>query len=209
MKKSKSFIAGIAALLVGISFMLTACPPDGDGSPVVSTTEFVSTNDGWVKFKTNDPENFDYSFWRYYQHEGDTYELEVKKISGASNTGYGMIFCADNNSGEYYLVMITTTGYYRVAKRNSTEQTTIDTENTDPANDNGWTESDTIEKGYNKVNKIKVVKTDDTFILSFNDEETDTWTDSSYNHPYIGPYVAINNEQNEDFPDTPVEVYFK
>jgi hypothetical protein len=133
-------------------------------------------------------------------NESNIYEIECKKMSGASNWGYGMIFGASNTDmRRYYDLGISTQGYYIIGKKVNEEYTTI----------RDWTKSEKLNTGYNTINTLKVVKNGTTFTVYLNGSQADQFTDTEISGDRIGYWVDIGLEKDESFPNTPVDVRFR
>jgi hypothetical protein len=172
----------------------------------VYTVEFELDDEGFSQLATNDPENYGYVLWGVESEEiavPNVYELECKKISGYEECGYGMVFeTSHENKEKFYAVLISADGYYTIFK-------SVGTELEDETIITDWVESDTINTGYNELNKIKVIKADSTYTVYINDIEVDEFTDADDFGDNIGLYVEVGYEDEESFPQIPVDVRFK
>lgn len=117
---------------------------------------------------------------------------------------HGVIFCYQDDNN-FYRVLIDTEGYYYIYKNFSGNRTTIQTKKSSSA----------LKPGYNALNTINVTRdTESQFTIKFNDNpEVIIFTDDTGTTPLTGGrcgfYVAVGDETQEQFPNTPVDVRFK
>jgi hypothetical protein len=198
----------IAALAVLITLTITACPEDdnNDSGPAISTINFEPDGNGFYQFYTNDSRYYGYALWSIaatnINGAANTYQIECKKISGAGNYPYGMVFgVADNNNRQYYSLTIDTNGYYYIAKLNGDNFTEI----------KEWTFSNKLHTGYNVINTLKVTKNGITFTIYFNNDSTQihTFTDSEISGNRVGLTASVGAKTAESFPDRPVDIRFR
>ncbi len=161
-------------------------------------------NDGYHRFYTKDV--------KYYEHfcfqcddviinDPMTYvETSVKKVSGAHNCGYGIIFCMQDKDN-FYRLLIETNGYYNIYKLEDQEWYEIV----------DWTSSTYLEPGFNKLNKIKVEYNSESknFTVYFNDKPEKTFMDSTFTGGMFGFIAYVGGKGEENFPRYPVDVRFK
>ncbi len=180
----------------------------------ISTIEYTLGSDGFYRYYTNDPSYYNYGFWTIFENpndDPDVYEIECKKISGANNYGYGMIFGAsDENVNLFYSVLIDTTGWYTINKR-VPNGTGFRNEPMIPNDEElgRWRSSGNLNDGYNMLNTIKVEV--DEYSIYFNDSAIANYSFTD-EEPYgnrIGFYTSVSSEENEDFPNTPVDTRFR
>jgi hypothetical protein len=137
----------------------------------------------------------------------NTYEYWVKKKSGNSTSGFGILFCVDNsNSGNtsYYRFFITVNGRFVISKR------TGSTWAPDPI---GWRDSPFLNTGYDVYNKLRVErvdnKTNTTFNIFINDNLAASFNDDDpINGNRIGLGASASIMEREQFPYIPVDVRF-
>jgi hypothetical protein len=187
--------------LIFIAFSFFGCP---DTKIPVTTIEWEEDRDGFLQFSSNDSAYYDYAFWDVFDTEEavmSTVTVQAKKMSGSIDTGFGMLFCyqdADN----YYKVIITANGAYRVSKiSGGTYVTLLD-----------WAESTNIETGYGELNTISVTQSAaGVFDVYVNNLGTpmNTFADADFTGGEAGFYAAISNADNEHFPDEAVDIRFR
>ncbi|MDL2228679.1 hypothetical protein LJC14_00335 [Treponema sp. OttesenSCG-928-L16] len=198
MKRNICF--SVLAALVLVSCLFAGCT----SSPKVPTQNvlFEEDADAWVRYCTNDK----YQYGRRKQlifdnanSDPNVYEMDIKRISGFENMSAGMAFGAvdDNN---YYSVTVSATGNFIVRKISGTTSELVRKDN-----------YPSVNKGYNVVNTLKVVKNGNHYDVFVNNNTTAdyTVTDTSIKGSKIGYYLIIGDSGYEKFPDIPVEVYFK
>ena len=118
----------------------------------------------------HDTEFYNYSFWSTYNDtkfpNPTTFAVQVKKVSGAKNYAYGMVFDRINDEN-FSRVLITTSGSYRVDKKENGEYSRL----TGDTTNNGFQSSGgAITHGYDQTNTIRVVidSTNNTLDLFIN-----------------------------------------
>ena len=131
--------------------------------------------------------------------------VEVIKESGRTEAGFGLVFCEQEIEGKPFMlaVLINANGYYTVGKVSDGVFCHIN---------DGWKNSNFINKGYGIKNTISVAYDTGTrnFILKINGYEITSFTVSeqiSFKNSKSGFAVVIAN--NENFPSKPVRVTFE
>ena len=131
--------------------------------------------------------------------------VEVIKESGRTEAGFGLVFCEQKIEGKPFMlaVLINANGYYTVGKVSDGVFCHIN---------DGWKNSNFINKGYGIKNTISVAYDTGTknFILKINGYEITSFTVSeqiSFKNSKSGFAVVIAN--NENFPSKPVRVTFE
>lgn len=161
-------------------------------------------SNGFIQFCTNDSDYYNYYFYTWYEDSYftilDVVEAKVKKVSGFEWGGYGMVFYLQNEYNFYFL-LIDKKGWYTIYEANDGSW----------IEHIGWTYSDKLNKGFGKINTLKVEHDDplDLFTISFNGSYVNSFNDDSFKGGYSGFFVEIWGVDEEDFPDTPVDVRFK
>jgi hypothetical protein len=180
---------------------------ENDNRTEINTIFWEPDANGYTQFYTNDSRYLGVDGWTFWKWDDSVtqtpmqhVETQVKKISGSSGMGYGVIFCFQD-SNNFFMLAIDTHQNYMIGKVVAGALTGIV----------DWSLSSNLNPGYDIINKVKVQKTGThTFTFYFNDQQEDTFTDS--NTPFFtgGKYgVVVSISPNEDFPDTPVDVRFK
>jgi len=208
-----------------VQLYVTALDEEGNESPAsetvtilpVSTIDFTEASDSgydWYRFYTNDSQNYNYSFWET-EPGGNAFNtlpqnsyvmFRVKKESGYSEEGYGIIFrYIDNNN--FLFVLINTNGYYYLGERLEGNYNTL----------KGWTYSSYLLTGYGAINRIAIwhqpTSGQSRYYVSFN-SQTATSGDYIYYNFLDGSYPTgciwnIGDSNNENFPSVPVDIYFR
>jgi len=143
---------GLMCVIVFLFFAFIGC--DTGKSPPLSSSfidlpyETISglESDGFYRFYTNEPKYYGWRFWELDDNTNSNpniYKGEGKKISGAQNVAFGMLFGAVDPSNNYF-VNITVKGEYYIGKRIDNIVTTIQ----------GWTASTRLIKGFNALNTV-------------------------------------------------------
>jgi hypothetical protein len=203
----KRGIFGLMALCVVFSLVLAGCPDPSNKLPV-ETKRYETGSDGFYQLYTNDTKNYSTFFPSFFSTSATTWEIQCKKISGASGTRFGMFIASANNSNNLYRIAIDTQGRYSVDKRITDNSVTPST--TTWTDIKTWTSSGALHTGYNKVNTIKVTKAGSTYTIYFNDTEAGTFTDYSISTiTHFGFIASVGTATTESFPNTPVDVRFK
>jgi hypothetical protein len=110
------------------------------------------------------------------------YEVEVTQIDGPLDNGYGMLFRADTESGDFYLFKISGDGYVWIGRyRDEAEEQAIISDH--------WFESAAINQGLNQINKLHVAAESGNMIFSINGQEVGRVTDNNYMSGDIGLYA--------------------
>jgi len=158
----------------------------------------------FVRCSTNDPREYNWARWRLFENGNDenTYEIDCKKISGASYNGYGLLFGAsDTDVYKYYYLTIWVDGTYSISKSTNNVDDLTDIKERE--------ESDKLHTGYNVTNTLKVVKNGGEYTVYLNDSQVYEFTDSDISGNRLGYRVSIGSQNAELFPNTPVDVRFK
>jgi len=195
-------LSGIIALTVLVWFSLIGCGDgagSGNGDLPIKTIKWEVGKDGFRQFYSNDIKNYDYYFYYLMENNNNTYEIDCKKMNGSQIYGYGMVFGASNTGTDnYYYLIITCDGYYRISKVSDGQRTTVC----------DWTETTAVKPGYNNLNNLKVVTSGTSYIVFINGIQVYNFTDEGVFGSRIGFYAAVGTEEYEDFPNRPVDVRF-
>ena len=199
MKGSLKALAVIVFVAV-ICFLFIACDNDSETDLSIQTIRWQPDGNGFRQFYTNDPQYLDWYFSTSYNvsnTESNVYEIEAKKISGRDNTSYGLLFGSDSQN--WYQVLITVTGGYYVGVRIGENYTRLQ----------DWSLSNHLRTGYNQSNRIRVTKNGSTYTIYFNNNQISSITDTFFNGniSIMGFRASISQEEN--FPNTPVDVRFR
>lgn len=171
-----------------------------------------NSDDQSYEFVTNDTRFLNsngYTFWSVpYVNTHDDFEpvtVTVRKESGRSEAGFGIVFCKQELNGKSYMltVLINGNGLYTVGKV---------IEGSFHYLDKGWKPSDSINRGQGVNNKISVSYDSEKklFNLYINDYKVTSFSTSEdiiFKNSKSGFAVVIAN--NETFPANPVKVTFE
>lgn len=158
-------------------------------------TKYLGTNGYtlWTVPNVNASENF------------NPIVVETIKESGRTEAGFGLVFCEQHIEGKLFMLtaLVNANGYYTVGKVSDGVFWHIN---------DGWKNSNYINKGYGIKNTIEVVYDADSknFILKINGYVITSFTVSeqiSFKNSKSGFAVVIAN--NENFPNKPVKITFE
>ena len=158
-------------------------------------TKYLGTNGYtlWIVPNVNTSESF------------NPITVETVKESGRTEAGFGLIFCEQKIKSKPFMlvILINANGYYTVGKVSDGIFCHIN---------DGWKNSNYINKGYGIKNTIVVAYDADTknFLLKINGYEITSFTVSEhflFKNSRAGFAVVIAN--NENFPSKPVRVTFE
>jgi hypothetical protein len=174
------------------------------GEPIPRVTiDYQPDLDGYIQFSTNDSAYCN-SFRTHLEASTSAVftnlEVTCKKISGFKDFTYGVVFCA-KDLNNYYVVLISTIGTYRVNKmKNGVMTTTI------PATGTAF-----LTQGYNQNNKVGITRSPaGLFTISFNNSPGNNFTDTDFaDGMQYGFLTSIGRTQDEKFPSIPVDVRFR
>jgi hypothetical protein len=196
----KTFLLMCAALILFVS-----CKQAGHEVPI--STVAWQQNGAFIQYRTNDSAKYDWGYYMTYpptEVSMSTVTVIAKKMSGAINYGFGMVFCVSSDFNSLYRVLITADGWYQVTKKVS---------GTYPEPVLAivpWVTSPLINTGYGAENEISVTQTSThNFALSINGNLANTFGDPDFTGGTAGFYASIGTSGAEDFPDTPVDVRFQ
>lgn len=192
--KQSMVVCGVFALV------FSGCV-EGKPDLPLETLWWETSEDGFVTYRTNDPQDYDYFGVELYDNanaDQDTYQIQCKKMSGHGPTGYGMVFAASDSS--HYRLLITLKGSYNLWKQVSGTATQI----------RDWTDSEFLYPGYGKTNTITVTKDTNRYTVYFNGLFAFRFDDSSaLTGTKIGFCAVVGSETEESFPNSPVDLRFK
>lgn len=110
------------------------------------------------------------------------YEVEATPVEGPLDNGYGLLFRADAENGDFYLFKVSADGYVWIGRyRNGSEETTIIGEH--------WFESPAVLRGLNVTNKLKVQAESGNLIFYVNDQEVGRVTENTFTTGDVGILV--------------------
>ncbi|MDA3900837.1 MAG: hypothetical protein PF637_10000 [Spirochaetes bacterium] len=166
--------------------------------------EFV---DGQFKFYTNDKDNL--NTWWYFTKANDTVGtlsevvIEVTKNSGAKSYGSGMIFSYGKDTGDFFVFVINYTGYYSVQKY-------LDTTWASNIIDWSKTSSSKTTLGESNILKVTYDSSTENYSVFVNGNKVNEFTDNSITPTdTCGFFTYVAPEEEEDFPNYPVDVDYK
>jgi len=204
----------ILPLLLFIIFLFSGCPTPSTNTdlPVVSAS--WTTYDSWRRFYTNDIDDLGISYMSSISTTADNFPIEVqmKKITGSADYGYGVLFCKQIN-GSMYRVMLSTHGYYNIWEKDSSGNYTAISDNGSVTSPSSWVYSSAINTGYEAVNTVIISYADPNYSLKINGTTMESFDRTAESVDLTtgvsGFYVSVGDNTNEKFPNTPVDVRFK
>lgn len=110
------------------------------------------------------------------------YELEATPIEGPLDNGYGLLFRADVEKGDFYLFKVSADGYVWIGRyRDGAEEA--------PIIGDHWFESPAVIPGLNVTNKLRVQAEAGNMIFYVNDQEVGRVTDNTFQSGDVGLLV--------------------
>lgn len=110
------------------------------------------------------------------------YEVEAMQIAGPLDNGYGMLFRADPEKGDFYLFKISGDGFVWIGRyRDGAEE--------EPIIGRHWFESTAVKQGLNQTNKLRVVAESGNMIFYVNNQEVGRVTDNTFRSGDIGLFA--------------------
>ena len=171
----------------------------------VSNIDWEQDGNGFIRYSTNDSQKNNSAWWQFADNtsivDNNIYETECKKMSGSREEGYGIIFGASNKDNyEFYLLAINTIGKYVVWKHTQKDGYKLIKD---------WAISEKINTGFNAANTLKAIKDKTTFTVFINGSQVFQFKDSTIKGDRLAYWVEIGSENNELFPNTPVDIRFR
>ncbi len=110
------------------------------------------------------------------------YAVETRQTEGPLDNGYGMLFRADAEKGDFYLFKISGDGYVWIGKY-------VDGAEAEPIIGGHWFESTAVNPGLNAANKLSVRAESGNLIFYVNNQEVGRVTDKTYTQGDIGLFA--------------------
>lgn len=188
-------VVGITLILaVAALFGLSGCRGGASGLPFVETFDepgawgtgedafsIGAVTDGVYDFTVL--EN-DVTRWASAgKNFGDgVYELEATPVEGPLDNGYGLIFRADAEAGDFYLFKVSADGYVWIGRyKGGAEEVTIIGDH--------WFESPAVLRGLNVTNVLRVQAEAGNMIFYVNEQEVGRVTDTTFASGDVGVLV--------------------
>ncbi len=124
---------------------------------------------------------------RRWTHAGESfgdgvYQVEATQVEGPLDNGFGMIFRADTDAGNFYLFKISGDGYVWIGRyRDSAEEMAIV--------GNHWIQSTAVQQGLNATNVLRVQAESGNLIFFVNNQEVGRITDNAFSSGDIGLFA--------------------
>lgn len=110
------------------------------------------------------------------------FEVEATPIEGPLDNGYGLLFRANAESGDFYLFKVSADGYVWIGRyRGGAEETTIIGDH--------WFASPAVLTGLNVTNVLRVQAEAGNMIFYVNDQEVGRVTDNTFSAGDVGVLV--------------------
>jgi hypothetical protein len=110
------------------------------------------------------------------------YEVEATAVEGPLDNGFGLLFRANPEAGDFYLFKISADGFVWIGRYLAgAEETTIIGDH--------WFESPAVQTGLNATNKLRVVAEGGNMILYVNEQEVGRVTDTTFSSGDVGVLV--------------------
>lgn len=124
---------------------------------------------------------------RRWTHAGESfadgvYQVEATQVEGPVDNGFGMIFRADTDAGNFYLFKISGDGYVWIGRyRDNAEELAIV--------GNHWIQSTAVQQGLNATNVLRVQAESGNLIFFVNNQEVGRITDNAFSSGDIGLFA--------------------
>ncbi len=170
----------------------------------IQTIHWQLDGNGFVQFLTNDPRYYDYIMVNAYTQTNEalmtTVTATVIKYSGSLCTGYGIVFCVQDNYN-FYRLLIDAAGQYSVYSRVGGTWSVIIP----------WaTPSTYLSSGVGVMNEISVTQqSPHNFVVYFNGTQVTAFNDSNFSGGKAGFCAYVGTQADENFPYTPEDIRFK
>jgi hypothetical protein len=110
------------------------------------------------------------------------YEVEATPVEGPADNGYGLLFRADPEAGDFYLFKVSADGYVWIGRyQDGAEETAIIGQH--------WFESPAVRQGLKVTNKLRVEAEAGNLIFYVNDQEVGRVTDTTFASGDVGLLV--------------------
>jgi hypothetical protein len=200
----------VALSFVMLALLFFGCQPGESPGPTITTIDWQADGAGFIQFQTNDTANLGYGQYANYSssaqnaptvYPGGTVTAVIKKISGSAGAGMGIIFCYQDTSN-FYRLLISEDGWYNIYKKVGGTYTSIQS----------WTQSSSISQGYGVSNTLSVTQSAaNNYSVYINNMTTPeiTFVDSSVPNAGEAGFYASISSTTEDFPSIPEDIRFK
>jgi hypothetical protein len=110
------------------------------------------------------------------------FEVEATAVEGPLDNGFGLLFRADPEAGDFYLFKISADGYVWIGRyRDGAEDA--------PIIGDHWFQSPTVLQGLNVTNTLRVQAEAGNMIFYVNDQEVGRTTDNTFDRGDVGLLV--------------------
>ncbi len=186
-------------IVLAACMLLISCGKSSDDpaapSTSIQTIKWQLDGNGSTQFLTNDAQYYNYFFWNTYTQTNEslmsTVTATVMKQSGCLYSGYGIIFCYQDNNN-FYRLLIDTTGHYSVYSKVGGNYSAIIP----------WTSTFTanLNSGVGVANVISVTQqSPSNFSVNFNGTQETLFSDGTFTGGKAGFCIYIADQAAENF----------
>ena len=195
-------------LVPAVCMLLISCGHSSNNSSTstsIQTIQWQLDGNGFVQFLTNDAQYYDYIFWSTYTQTNEslmsTVTATVKKQSGSLYSGYGIVFCYQDNNN-FYRLFIDAAGQYSIYSKVGGNYSAIIPWTTTP--------SAHLNSGVGVENEISVIQqSPNNFSVNFNGTQETTFSDGNFSGGRAGFCAYVAKQSEENFPNTPEDIRYK
>lgn len=179
-----------------------------------SKTETTSEEPEWISLsQENSAQDFGYFYTTDELGRFSSLEVELKKDSGYDGSCFGLVFgyskTDDGILSNYNRLEINTLGEYAIYSWDGSKYT--DLIDSDAKNTAYLTENSSIKKGYGASNKLKIeLDSNNLYTCYINGSKIASEIKPLENSNYGAiVFFSVGKENEENFPDSPVQVSYK
>jgi hypothetical protein len=110
------------------------------------------------------------------------YEVEATQVEGPLDNGFGLLFRADTDKGDFYLFKVSGDGYIWIGRY-------VDEVEDQAIIGGHWFESKAVNTGLNQTNKLRVIAESGNLIFFVNDKEVGRVTDNNFEEGDVGLFA--------------------
>lgn len=201
--KVRHLMLALAAALIASTLVLSCTQPTGT---TVTTIQFKNDTSGNVQFETNDSKHYSMAYTYVYPTSAGgapyTDSISLKKMSGASSQGMGMVVDYVNSSN-FTVIEIDTSGDWAVLQDVAGTFSNLTATGTNPNPD--------LQTGYGVMNKISAARSGDNYTVSFNGGSNQvTFTDAANAAGTTAGFLAtVGSSSKENFPTVPEDIRYR
>jgi hypothetical protein len=201
--KKRSFVCLLVAVIVVAIVVSCDMNGDSDDNLPVQTIRWEPDGNEYYQFYTNDSQYYNYGFSTWHD-TGDSppaeSEIVIRKISGHEAWGYGMVFDSVEVENRT-LVLLNNQGSVTIARLDNNDWNTL----------KEWTPENSILPGENNRVRVTMGTASNSLTVRINGAVV-YHTDDGYTSregESIGAIAFVGDEDDEDFPNVPIDVRFR